>query len=473
MNRLTKKFFSRLAVIAEPNKPQILTSSLPGPNSESYMAKLANIVGTTGMDLPIDLEKSLGNYFQDLDGNQFLDMSGQMGTVSLGYNHPEILKYSKSPEVTRHVTNRLSLAIFPPEDLEHLVNASFMKICPPELDSLYSFICSNCTIEVALKLAFIDFQSRKRTDPVQISDLDLDSCMNNQQPGAPDLSVLSFDGSIHGKTFGGLSVSSSEDMDVSGVPLMKWPKLGVPQYKYPVVDHQEYNLAQDQKVLAEVEQVIDTWESEIVGAIIEPIQTDNGGFMFSAYFGQELRKLLTAKNLVLIVDETRTGYYSTGKLWAYEHWQLDSPPDFVCISNKILSGGLFTSKRFTPPSTFRHFHTWYSDTPRMALLAKQNELIEQSQVTTTISEVGAKLMSKLQKMCHKGLLTGVRGIGTFLTFDVKDRASRDALVDSLKQNGVLVSASGEKSINLRPSLIFEKKHAKIFTSILKKCLKSI
>lgn len=465
--------FSRLGVIGEASGPQILTSSIPGPKSSAYLSGLSSNIDISRLDIPIDLSNSLGNYCKDLDGNEFLDLSCQMGTLSLGYNHPRLLQFSKSPEVTRHVTSRVSMSMFNTHDLQSIVDSAFSGMYPANLDYIYTFICDNCTNEVALKFAFIEYQARKRDDPKSISQTDLDSCMTNSLPGTPNLSVLSFEGSVHGKMMGGLAISSSQDFDSSGLPSKAWPKVGVPNYQYPLDLHQQHNLDEDQRVLAEVERTIDACDSEVVGVIIEPIQTENAGFVFSANFANQLRSLLTSRGLAMIVDETSIGYHSTGKMWAHEHWALESPPDIVSVASKMMSGAVFTTKRFVPTHLAQHMHTWWGDVPRLALLAKQNEFLEEAQVASIVSEAGYKLKSKLEKLVRKGLIEGVRGMGTFLTFDLKDAAARDALVEALRLNGVLVTRSGERSINLRPSLIFEKKHAKIFTKILKKCLVSV
>jgi 4-aminobutyrate aminotransferase/(S)-3-amino-2-methylpropionate transaminase len=474
MRRISKKLFTQLRVLGEASNPSIKSTSVPGPISQKYLGKLSNITDTNNLNVPLNLEKSLGNYCQDLDGNDFLDMSNQLGTLPLGYNHPEILKYSKSSEVTRHVVNRTAMGLFPPQDIKFLVDEAYMSIRPQGMDFVYTTICDSCTIEVALKLVFMEYQAQQREDPQVISQEDLDSCMLNQAPGSPNISALSFVGSIHGKLMAGLNVSEAENFDQSGMPRKNWPKLNVPNYRYPLEENKEYNLNEDQRVLGEVAKTIDTWPEKVVAVIIEPIQTNNEGFEFSDNFGRELQRLVNKKNVSLIVDEIQTGYYATGKTWAYEHWNLDHAPELVCTSKKMMAGAIYTHKRFIPPQTLRHLSTWFGDTPRMAILSKQNSLVSKANISETVTKVGQLLKSELEKVCNQNnSLLGVRGKGTFLTLNVKDNVSRDRLVEEMRNNGLLVGSSGNSSISLRPSLIFEEKHVGIFIEILKKSLSKI
>lgn len=39
-----------------------------------------------------------GNYLQDVDGNQFLDVFAQIASIPVGYNNPNLIALAKSDE---------------------------------------------------------------------------------------------------------------------------------------------------------------------------------------------------------------------------------------------------------------------------------------------------------------------------------------------------------------------------------------
>lgn len=66
-------------------------------------------------------------------------------------------------------------------------------------------LCGTSANENALKTAFIHYQHRKRGTPP--TKKDLDSSIIQKKPGTPDLSVLAFNGSFHGRSLAMLSVT--------------------------------------------------------------------------------------------------------------------------------------------------------------------------------------------------------------------------------------------------------------------------
>ena len=73
------------------------------------------------MDFPVDLEKSVGNYLADADGNLFLDTVQNISSRALGYNQPEILELAQSKKMAHLTTNRTALGLYPPKEWDELV----------------------------------------------------------------------------------------------------------------------------------------------------------------------------------------------------------------------------------------------------------------------------------------------------------------------------------------------------------------
>jgi 4-aminobutyrate aminotransferase/(S)-3-amino-2-methylpropionate transaminase len=56
-------------------------------------------------------------------------------------------------------------------------------------------------------------------------------------------------------------------------------------------------------------------------------------------------------------------------------------------------------------------------------------------------------------------MSNVRGLGTFLAFDVRSAEEQLAVLSSLRQKGIEATGCGVKSIRMRPMLIFTPVHA--------------
>lgn len=79
----------------------------------------------------------------------------------------------------------------------------------------------------------------------------------------------------------------------------------------------------------------------VAGIIVEPIQSEGGDNEASPYFFQQLQKIAKKHGAGLLIDEVQTGGGATGKMWCHEHFNLESPPDIVTFSKKMLTGGFY------------------------------------------------------------------------------------------------------------------------------------
>jgi 4-aminobutyrate aminotransferase/(S)-3-amino-2-methylpropionate transaminase len=406
----------------------------------------------------INLNESQGNYCVDIDGNKYLDAFCQIASLALGYNHPEMQKFAESELISRHLSTRLALSAHVTEDYQELVMRAFLNIAPRGMGSFYPANCGTCSNEIAFKLSFMKHANDAKEMGLQ----------SMEQP----MGILSFKKAFHGRLLGSLSTTFTKSMTKVDMPAFDWPSAPIPQYKYPLENHVEYNRAQDNKVLREIELIIDNYHVKISAVIIEPIQSDGGDNYFSNYFGRQLRELTLSKNVHLIIDEVQTGYGVTGTMWAFEHWGLTTPPDFVTVSKKMTIGGIFTRPEFIPSDNTLMKSTYAGDTLRMAMLGKQNEITLRDRLVERTLETGAYLRKKLSKLEEKedSLIKNVRGIGMLLAFSLENGEIRDKLIMMAREHNLLLGYSGVDSIRLRPSLLFGEKEADELVEILEDVL---
>lgn len=91
--------------------------------------------------------------------------------------------------------------------------------------------CGSCANENAYKAVFIRHNSKFRGGKSFSAD-DLKDCVMNKGPGCPDLSILSFKGSFHGRTFGALATTHSKAIHKLDIATFDWPIASFPRYRH-------------------------------------------------------------------------------------------------------------------------------------------------------------------------------------------------------------------------------------------------
>ena len=77
--------------------------------------------------------------------------------------------------------------------------------------------------------------------------------------------------------------------------------------------------------------------------------------------GMLLQAICKKHDIVYCIDEVQTGCGPTGKMWAYEHFGLDGPPDILTFSKKMLTGGFYYKSDLRVKQGFRIFNTWVGE----------------------------------------------------------------------------------------------------------------
>lgn len=452
----------------EPARPYIRPATNGSRVNQSTTA-LRKIFDVQNLNMVCDYSKSIGNYLVDIEGNTFLDAFAQIASIPIGYNNPALIRAAQQPEMISALANRPALGVFPGQDWEQLLTDAFLRVAPPHLDQIYTAQSGSDANEMAFKAAFMWKRAQERGGfNVAFSEAELSSSMNNRAPGCPNMSILSFKGGFHGRMFGSLSATRSKAIHKVDIPAFDWPQASFPKLKYPLKDFQSENAKEELRCLAEVEELITSFRNPPAAVIVEPVQSEGGDNHASPSFFQGLRNITKQHGVLLIVDEVQTGVGATGKFWAHEHWNLDSPPDMVTFSKKAQSGGFFFGNpQLRPNMPYRQFNTWMGDPARVLLFRSVVDEIKRGDLVTNVEQTGAYLYSGLESLAQRypGQIESLRGhgLGTFIAWD---SPHRDEILKKAKSLGLNIGGCGLKTIRLRPMLIFGRRHADLLLEIL-------
>lgn len=453
-----------------------MVTDVPGPRSAQLHQELSKVQTMDSVHFFADYQKSVGNYLADVDGNMMLDVFTQISSVPIGYNHPSLLSAFQTPESMSVLANRPALGVYPGHDWVKQLNNVLLAAAPPGLDQVVTMMCGSCSNENAFKLMHFKYMDKMRGGE-GFSQEEMESCMINQAPGTPNLSVLSFHGGFHGRTAASLACTHSKYIHKIDVPLAAWPVSDFPRYKYPLDQFTRENDAEDERCLAMAEDVIAGSEksgSPVTGVIVEPIQAEGGDHHGSNKWFQGLQKICKKNDIVYLIDEVQTGGGPTGKMWCHEWFDLEEAPDIVTFSKKMLTGGLYYKPELKPKQAWRIFNTWVGDPSKLLLLDAVLKTIKTDNLLQNTLQSGDTLLTGLTQLQDQfpQYLKNARGRGTFCAVDCDSGARRDKFLAELRKLGVHAGGCGEAAIRLRPSLVFQPHHANIVLEKMEHVLKS-
>lgn len=246
----------------------------------------------------------------DVDGNKYLDVYSQIASIPVGYNNAALIQAAQSPEMISALVNRPAIGNFPSSTWHDILRTGLLRVSPPGgLDRIFTAQSGSEANELAYKAAFMLYRRRQRGEGVEWTAEETDSCLANSAPGSPDLAILSFADSFHGRGFGSLSTTRSKAVHKLDIPAFDWPQAPFPRLRYPLEEHAEANAAEEKRCLAEVERLLTTWRCPVAAVITEPIQSEGGDNHASAAFFQGLRDVTTKHGALMIVDEVQTGEF--------------------------------------------------------------------------------------------------------------------------------------------------------------------
>ncbi len=340
--------------------------------------------------LAIEVERAEGIYIYDKNGNQYLDLCSGVSVSNLGHNNQRILQ-----AIENQIHKYLHLMVYgeliqsPQVKLAELL----IKNLPENLESVYFVNSGSEATEGALKLA------KRFTGRTEI---------------------IAFKNAYHGSTHGALSVLGFEDMKRAFRPLL------------PDIRFLEFNNENDLQQITE----------KTACVIVEPVQAEAGVILPQNDFLKKLRKRCDETGCLLIFDEVQTGLGRTGKLFAFEHF--DVVPDILTLA-KAFGGGMpigafISSRKIMQTLQFKpqlgHITTFGGHPVSAAAALESLKIILETRIFETAHQKGLKFKQVIEK--HP-LVKDIRGIGLLWAVELENPALAAKFIELAKNETFLIT----------------------------------
>ncbi len=207
------------------------------------------------------------------------------------------------------------------------------------------------------------------------------------------------------------------------------------------------------------------------GVMLEPIQGEGGVNIAERSYITAVRQLCDEHDLVLIFDEIQTGMGRTGKLFCYEHYDIE--PDIVTLGKGIGGGyplaAVLVKERFNIFEPGDQGGTYTGQPLAMAVgQAVLQELIDRDLLENS-RRMGASIIARLQGMAARLRIENIRGLGLLIAFELKNMDATEAVGRCLEK-GLLLNAPQPRTIRLMPPLILAEPDIELFCTILDEVL---
>lgn len=387
---------------------------------------LSNQGQTSPFPFLIEVESAEGIYIYDKSGKRYTDLISGVAVNNIGHRHPKVVEAIKN-QVDKHL-HVMVYGEFVQDSQVDLAN-KLKAVLPESLNCVYTVNSGTEANEAAIKLA-------KRV--------------------TGRMEIVSFRGSYHGSTNGSLSISGNEVKKKAFRPL-------IPEVRFIHLNNYE-----------ELNQI----SEKTAGVILETIQGDAGVRIPKDDYLDTLRKRCNEVGALLIFDEIQCGMGRTGKLFAFEHFNVI--PDILTLG-KALGGGmpigaLVSStdnlSLFTHNPMLGHITT-FGGHPVVCAAAAATLNVLQSEINwVQVEKIGSYIEKELGSLPQ---IKEVRRKGLMFAFDMESAEIVNKVVEECLEKGIITFwfLSHPYSFRLSPPLTITMEETSQSVSIIKEIIQKI
>ena len=358
-------------------------------------------------------------YLYDSEGKRYLDFAAGIAVSAFGYSN-DTYKNALKHQIDKliHISNLYYN--------EPSIKAAQKFVKASGMDQVFFTNSGTEAIEGALKLA------RKYA-----------YLKNKDSKGE----IIAMEHSFHGRSMGALSVTGNKKYREAFEPLIGGVSFAI------------YN---------DLESVKRLITEDTCAIILETVQGEGGIYPASVEFIEGIRALCDEHDIVMICDEIQCGMGRTGKMFAYQNYQV--LPD-VITSAKALGcgvpvGAIGAVKKVAEAFVPGDHGTTYGGNPlATAAVSTVFDIFEEENIIDNVKERGAYLEEKLDALVEKyDCLTARRGMGLMqglvCTLPVSD------VVKNCMEKGLVVITAGKDVLRFVPPLVITDAHIDEMITIL-------
>lgn len=361
---------------------------------------------TSTTPLLLEFVSAKGLYLFDQTGKKFMDLIAGIGVSNVGHCHDDVVNaVKKQAETYMHLMIYGEFVQSPQVDFAK----ALADVLPSNLNCTYFVNSGAEAVEGAMKLA------KRYTNRTEII-----ACRN----------------SYHGSTQGALSLMGNEEFKQAYRPLL------------PDIKFIDFNTLSD---LAQI-------TTATAAIFIETIQGEAGIRVPDLDYLIALRNRCTETGTLLIFDEIQCGFGRTGKMFAFEHFNI--VPDVLLLAKGIGGGmpiGAFISSTekmsvFTENPILGHITTFGGHPVSCAAGLATLKAIQNENLVADVEKKGELFKSLLQD--HPAVKE-VRGKGLMLAVEFESYDVNKSIIDGCIADGIITDwfLHCSNSMRIAPPLI--------------------
>lgn len=348
---------------------------------------------------PLTIVRGEGASLWDDRGRRFVDLGATHGAGSLGAANPEV-----AAAVAEQARTLLYLGSGYGNPVRTAFLAKLLRRLPPSFGRVFLSNSGTEAVEAGIKIA------RSATGRARV--------------------VAAMRG-FHGRTMGALSATWRRELKEPFEPLV------------PGFTHVPFN------DIAALETAVDDTTALV---LLEPVQGEGGVHVATAEYLRAARAAADRTGALLAFDEVQTGIARTGRMFAFEHWNV--VPDILLLA-KSLAGGVPIGATVTTPEVEGRFrgshHSTFGGNPlACAAGIAALDFVEREHLAERAERLGRRAMAELAALSSERVRE-VRGLGLLIGIDLREKVV--PYLAALEERGFLAIPAGATVLRLLPPLV--------------------